>query len=388
MWASTTTPLAIRSYGVVSPVGITVQSWNAHWSQRGASTELPPPTIEKKVIEDFDVTPYLGKKGNRNFDRLTQLLLVGAEQAMVGSGVQTHGTNPAQGAVAFQWTHPWTPEQVGVSISTSYGSQDVIAGASRTCEENPRHLNPARFPNTIITTPAGYVSIRHALRGPNTTVVSGNPGALDAVLNARTHIAQGRARAFLVGGAEVLGEALEGAAQATGILRTSTPGEGLTLGEGIALFFVDADTGNHANNRPPLAWITGYGTALGPALTHSPNPLVFASADTVLRAARAALCEAGITPDQLDLVCTSKSGLNYIDQAEDQALDQLLGVCPTTRISPKDHLGETFGASGALAMATALAHLSASPPRGCNALILSTGFYGNTSAIVMQTRSA
>ena len=126
--------------------------------------------------------------------------------------------------------------------STAYGSLDSITELNLVAElEDPRYINPARFPNTVINAAAGYVSIWEDLRAPNATIVDGNCGALDAVLSCRNApCAQAARMRSWSGGGDVLTEPLYLALRRLGAIATGddakwAPGErdskGLHLGE-------------------------------------------------------------------------------------------------------------------------------------------------------------
>ena len=157
------------------------------------------PEAHSAEVWGFDPNAHLGDKGHRNFDRLTKYLIVAAKLALEDAGVKKDGK--FVGALA--------PEQVGICSSTAYGSLDSITELNLVAElEDPRYINPARFPNTVINAAAGYVSIWEDLRAPNATIVDGNCGSIDAVLSCETHLAHRRADAFLVGGGDVITEVL------------------------------------------------------------------------------------------------------------------------------------------------------------------------------------
>ena len=60
---------------------------------------------------------------------------------------------------------PLRPDQIGVCSSTAYGSLDSITELNLVAElEDPRYINPARFPNTVINAAAGYVILDYAPR--------------------------------------------------------------------------------------------------------------------------------------------------------------------------------------------------------------------------------
>jgi 3-oxoacyl-[acyl-carrier-protein] synthase II len=236
-------PFAITGLGLVSPIGIGYDAFrDALLAAPGGGidafaehpTLLDPQKVQDPITaecHEFDAKAYLGDKGLRNFDRLTKLLIVSAKLALDHAGLKDHGT------------HKVAPDRIGVCSATAYGSLEAITEAVEVTEfEDPRFLNPNRFPNTVINAAAGYVSIWEDLRAPNVTVVDGNCGSLDAVLNSQTHLASGRADAFLVGGGEALSDPLYIAFRKLDVMaegaRVFAPGrresEGMRVGEGAA----------------------------------------------------------------------------------------------------------------------------------------------------------
>jgi 3-oxoacyl-(acyl-carrier-protein) synthase len=120
--------------------------------------------------------------------------------------------------------------------------------------------------------------------------------------------------------------------------------------------------------------------------------LVHASARSVERTIEMALRDAELTPSAIDAVCASVSGMASFDRAELSAIASVLGP-DVPVVAPKTLYGETFGASGALGIASALAWLSGVPlapvlsgtikPRLDRVLVLTVGFYGNASAVIV-----
>ncbi|HEX6242997.1 MAG TPA: beta-ketoacyl synthase N-terminal-like domain-containing protein, partial [Polyangiales bacterium] len=296
-------------------------------------------------------------------------------------------------------------ERVGICAATAYGSLDSITEINRVAElEHPRYLNPSRFPNTVINSAAGYVGIWEGLEGPNVTVVDGNCGSADAVLTAETHLANRRADALLVGGGEVLSEPLYLAFEKLGVVsegeRPSMPGDvtsrGTYLGEGAALLVLEEAGAAARRGAQVLGEIIGFGTAFeAPA---SEAQLVHCSEVTVERAVRAALRDAGLAPDAIDLVCSAESGVSRMDLAEQEGLSRVLGSeLPT--VATKGLWGETFGAAAALSLCAGLGWLgkdseSLEKPapilRGAltrpvrTLLVTAMGYYGNVSALIVR----
>jgi 3-oxoacyl-[acyl-carrier-protein] synthase II len=400
-------PLAITGVGLVTPVGLDVASLRAAFDDPAAArikafggpiTALPLeklPGARVAEVFGFDPAAHLGEKGHRNFDRLTKLLIVAAKRALEDAGLKKDGA----------WIGPLKPEQVGVCSSTAYGSLDSITELNLVAElEDPRYINPARFPNTVINAAAGYVSIWEDLRAPNATVVDGNCGALDAVLTCETHLAHRRADAFIVGGGDVLSEPLYVAfskleAVAEGDMcwePASAESTGIHMGEGVAYLCVERRDEAIARGANVRALIAGYGTAF-----ESPTNdalLLNASPVAVSRAIRLALDDAGISPKQVDAVCASCSGLARYDVAELHAIEQVLGADVAVAV-PKAMWGEAFAGAGAVGMVAATSWVSTDPQRVAKVaplvqgrvkdetkivVVTAIGYYGNVSAVVIK----
>jgi 3-oxoacyl-[acyl-carrier-protein] synthase II len=385
-------PLAITGLGVVSPLGVAQDAFaQALQDPQGAAARAfgRAPTVMEGLsagtvaeVWDFDPTEWLGRKGHRNFDRLTKFLIVAAKHALEDAGLKRDGELVAMAA-----------ERIGVCAATAYGSLDAITELNRVAElEDPRYINPTRFPNTVINSSAGYVSIWEGLRAPNTTLVNGNCGALDAVLSAETHLRHGRGDAFLVGGGEVVSEPLILAFRRLGALAEGPEAAtGFRLGEGAVLACMEHLEAARKRGARCHAVVRGYGTAFEPP--DSEAVLVHASPDAVRRAAEGALREAGLAPEDVDVICAAASGLAPLDDAEREGLQAVFGD-QIAMAAPKRIDGETFGASGAFGMAHALAWLQGAPlaplmagaaPQQIRTVLVHTlGFYGNASALVIQ----
>jgi 3-oxoacyl-[acyl-carrier-protein] synthase II len=392
--------LAITGVGLVSPIGVGFDAFRDALSQpfppaggafRRESGVLSPEKIPDPLaaeVRDFDPTPFLGSKGLRNHDRLTLFLLVAAKQALEDAALKQAGVHAAYGA-----------ERIGVCSATAYGSLESINELVTLAEQDPHFVNPNRFPNTVINSAAGYVSIWEDLRAPNVTVVAGNCGTLDAVLTSETHLRNGRADAFLVGGGEVLSDSLYLAFRKLGVLAEgkkrylpgSVEGEGMRLGEGAVYLALErlADADKRGQKR--YGCIIGYGNTFEPP--ESEAALVHASQRAVERTIEMALQDAGLESCAIDAVCSSTSGLAPFDRAELAAIEAVLGK-DVAIASPKALYGETFGASGALGIAAVLAWLCGAPvgplvrgsvtPRLEHVLVLAFGFYGNVSAVIVR----
>lgn len=391
--------LAITGLGVVTPQGTGREAFfSAMRAGLAAGAAFGPPTIFDAThypgacvaeVRDFDPAAWVGDKGLRTLDRLTKLFLVASRGAIEDAGIKHKGDYVA-----------YSGPRVGICGSTAYGSLEAMMELNRVAVlENPRYLNPSKFPNTVINSALGYVSIWDDYRALNATVVNGNCGPLDAVLCAETWLSGGRADAVLVGGAEAMHEGLYLAFDRLESLvtvdRPYSPGDpasaGMRLGEGASLMVLERADAARARGARLYAEVLGYGTAFEPP--ESEALLVHVSPFAIASAIQAALDDAGVRGQQIDLVLSSCNGLPLFDGAEFIALERTLGsrVCV---LAPKAAFGEMLGASAAISMAAALAWIAdaplatlvrGEPPTEVRyVLVTAVGFYGNVSAVVMR----
>jgi len=133
----------------------------------------------------------------RNKDRASRLGLRCAEAALRDAGLL--GVDGFLGPA----------DRTAVVVSSNLGTvssvcefTDVIARKTVT------GLSAFGLPETGSNVVAGWIAIRHGLRGPNLTVCNGDAGGLDAVFWAQSLLACGRADVALVAGVEPAGGAV------------------------------------------------------------------------------------------------------------------------------------------------------------------------------------
>ena len=305
---------------------------------------------EAGEVRPFEPKQWLGEKNLRPVDRTARLLLVAAHQALEESG--------------------WTPElqtsrQAGLVLGTMYCSVRTIAEFDRRAvQAGPSHASPLDFANSVINAAAGQAAIWHGLPGVNSTISAGAASGLLALSTAMDLIRTGRAGALLAGGVEELCYESFVAFLRAGQLaeRDGRPGrpipfdkrrDGMALAEGAALLALEEAGQAERRGAPVLAEILGHGTAFDPTGGEQ-------AADTLTRAVRLALEDAGLGPGEIDAVSAGANGGVEEDRQEAAGLAAALGeraaTVPVTAV--KSMLGEALGASGALQAVAALGTLS------------------------------
>lgn len=352
-------PIAVTAMGVVSAAGFgagplaavlagTAKPHTEPTDPDGADHPVRP----VRTVAPFDRAELLGRKGTRNLDRLTQLGLIAADQAIAalpgGLGDVPH-------------------DRTGAVVGTTTGSITTETDVCRDTlvHEKPYMVNPATFPNTVMNTCGGQIAIRHGLLGVNAAVSGGALSWLLAVRYARTALTSGRADRLLVGAVEEVSARTAWAWHLSGLLAPDTP-----LGEGAAFFVVEPEAGSAAPVAELLACEVGYFGGAGPGL-----------AGGLRRCVAVALERSGLVPTDVDLVVPGAGGHARLARLERRSVEAALGTLPEI-LDVLPAVGETYSAGGALQ----LAGLLATTERGGNriALLTSVGEDGGAGALLIR----
>jgi 3-oxoacyl-[acyl-carrier-protein] synthase II len=364
-------PIAIAACGAVSPFGVGVEAlWRGLVEGRSAvapfagfevAGEPAPPAA---AVRDFDPHTWLPGKPLRGMSRSAHLACTAAALALDPERDVARDPEP-------------DPQRVGLVAGTAYGNVHSMVRFDReTWQEGPRFVDATLFPNTVINSPAGFVSIFFGLTGPNTTVSDGIASSHAALDYAAGLLRRGQADEVLVGGFEELSSwVVLGLRNAGRLAAGDGPsGEprpfgrdaaGCVPGEGAAFLRLVA-----GERRDALAWITGQGGASAPGSLRAPHALEPETArEAMAGAMRGALAAAGLPATAIDAVWASAGGDPALDGLEARALHDVFGSAAATLpvAAIKAAVGECFGAAGALQVAAAVRGLHAGvlpPTRG------------------------
>ncbi|GAA2398769.1 beta-ketoacyl synthase N-terminal-like domain-containing protein [Streptomyces glaucosporus] len=326
--------LVFSAWSAVSPYGVGSEAFTEGIaSGRGAVGELdraahPGPFDRCGLIPDFTAAEYVGRKGTRTMDRVTAI-------AVTAVGRLLASCDPGLTA---------RPEQVGLVLGTGSGSVQSIMDFTRDSltGERPYHVDPARFPNTVMNRAAGQSAIWHGIKGPNTTVAGGwLTGLLVLSYAVRLHRG-GHCLRVLCGAAEEYSTQrawLEWHGRAPGDRETP-------LGEGGAVFLLESAEDAHAAGRVPLAEVRAtrfraYGEQ------HEVRPALAVCVRDALEAA-------GVAAGDVRRVAPLGAGGALAAQEEAAVTDALGGVEPEW-IRCRPLLGDTSAASTSLQLAAVLA---------------------------------
>lgn len=213
----------------------------------------------------------------------------------------------------------------------------VVTGAQKSTEkymesiatDGPGFASAQQFPNTTNNAPAGQVSIAYGLKGYNTTLC-GSAGSMGYAIEL---IANGRQDRVVGAAADEHTDLLEQFYDHAGLLADTSVApfagqRGINFGEGAAAILFESETSLGARSVAPMAEIIGWaeshdGTYLG----------INRKGEALSRAIEAALSQADVTQDQIDLVIAGGTGPGYFGKAELKALARF-EEAQVKRISP------------------------------------------------------
>ena len=258
------------------------------------------------------------------------------------------------------------PERRAASVGTGVGGRGtsrrlaVVIGAGGFSRCSPFTV-PMMMPNSL----AGWLSLRHELRGPAHTSAAACASATVAIGEALAMIRSGRADLVLAGGAEAVlfqevwlsFARMEALSRQTDLdpAEASRPfdagRDGFVLGEGAAMLVLVADEVAEAAGLDVLGWDPGYGASSDAHHMVAPPD----DGEGAVRAMRGALDDAGLEADAITHVNAHGTSTPRNDASESVALTSVFGAdCPPVT-SSRGVTGHLLGATGAVEAVAALA---------------------------------
>jgi act minimal PKS chain-length factor (CLF/KS beta) len=394
----------VTGIGVAAPTGTGIREfWTQTVAGRSALSVVPgldrtDATLAGRV--DFAaVSAAVPTRLMVQTDRWTQLALATAQWALDDARLDPGSLDDYDLGVVI----------ASCSGGNEFGQREM----QKLWGQGPKHVSAYQSIAWFYAASTGQLSIRHGARGPCGVLVSEQASGLDALGQARREIRAGT-RAVLCGGTEapmspyaMLCQAASGRLSRVGdVSRAYLPfdeaGSGHVPGEGGAMLVVESAAGAAARG------VSGYGVIAGYAATFDPAP-GSGRPPGLARAIRAALADADVTADDIDVVFADAAGVPGLDRAEAVALCEVFGPCGVPVTAPKAGTGRLCAGAGSLDTATALLALRAGaipptpavsrippeyridlvvskarPARLHTALVLARGEGGFNSAVVIR----
>ncbi|MBU3888620.1 MULTISPECIES: beta-ketoacyl-[acyl-carrier-protein] synthase family protein [Methylosinus] len=338
--------VVISGMGTVSAAGVgTAALWTA--ARDGVSqvrplvTEYPYDGRIKIAaqVPDFDPSKYLEKALLTFCDPFTQFTLVASDEAVAQAGFAREELSGPR---------------VGVIIGSGIGGMTTIDHGLRHYYQERIRPDPFSVPRLIPSAAPTTLGMRYSAHGPTFALGSACSSASQAVGLAAQMIRFGLMDRAIVGGAEAC--VINGTIRAWEGLRVMTPDfcrpfstgrNGMTLGEGAAVFVLETLESAQKRGHAPLCELAGYGT------TSDAKDFVRPDIEGMTGAMEAALADAGLGPEAIDYLNAHGTATHANDITEAAAIGRVFGEragrLPVSSTKPIH--GHALGASAGLELA-------------------------------------
>ncbi len=353
--------VAVTGLGCVTPFGIgrhaLFDALSAGRSAVSLVSSFDTSEFKTKIaaeIKDFDPDPYFPKSETRRMDRFTQFAAVAAKDALIDSGLDLEKTDKSR---------------FGIVLGSGFGGiATTLEQHKNLLERGAKRVSPMCVPMMIPNMAAGNLAILFGLRGPNETLCTACASSSHAIAAAFRMIQSGKADLMICGGSEAPVNPLILAAFSSMNALSKRNGEpekasrpfdkerdGFVLGEGAGILVLESFEHAKARKAAIYAEIAGAGSSADAFHITSPDPDGLGAASAM----RAALADAGITPDKISAVTAHGTGTVANDPTETKALKSVFWEhaykIPVNSI--KSMLGHALGAAAALEAVAAVSSM-------------------------------
>jgi 3-oxoacyl-[acyl-carrier-protein] synthase-1 len=250
------------------------------------------------------------------------------------------------------------PEPLGVVVGSGTGDVETHRDIHTRLEatRNAKKISPTAIPKLMSSSVSANLVAALKTRGPSFSVAAACAGGAYNVLLAAELIASGHMDSAIAGGVEVMDVHFFAGFDAMRAYngqdndapeRASRPyaadRAGFVFGEGAGIVVLEARERAEARGARVLGRLLGYGMS-----SDGTGEMVQPSKEGQLAALRAALQDAGVSPDQVDYVNTHGTSTPIGDIGEVHALREALGGRHVAYGSTKAYTGHTISAAGTI----------------------------------------
>jgi len=339
--------VVITGMGVKTPAGTDLDGF---WETLTAGQSTAGPiegfdTREHPVkfaceVRGFDPEPYLGAKEARRADRVSQLGVAAAADALADAGELD--TDPARCAVV-----------AGTGVG---GLQTLEAQERIYIEKGAERVSPFFVPMMMPNATGALVAMRGGFTGPNLSVTTACAAGAHAIGEGVRMVRDGSVDVAVAGGAEAAVTPVALAAfwrmgalsgRVDDPTRAARPfdadRDGFVMAEGAA--FVVLESLEHARARGARVWgeVLGYGRNCDAFHITAPSPSGAGAAACMLMA----LDDASLSPSDVGHVNAHGTSTPLNDEAEAAAITKVFGEHAVAVTGTKGVTGHLVGAAGA-----------------------------------------
>jgi len=342
--------VAITGMGAVTCTGVGIEAmWDSLANGRSGIGPIEHfdttdyPTRFAGYVSDFDPSGVIDSKEARRMSRFQQFAMVAADEAMRDAGLTDISEELALRA--------------GCIVGSGIGGLGTMEEQTAVLNERgPGRISPFLVPMMIVDLAAGLISIRWGLKGINYAPVSACATGNHALGEAWEAIRRGDADVIVAGGFDAgvtpLGVAGFSAARALSTRNDDPQGasrpwsatrDGFVIAEGGAILVLEEYEHAKARGATIRAELVGYGASADAYHITAPAP----DGSGAMRAMRAALAKADLSPADVDYVNAHGTSTPVGDLAETNAVKQVFGADAPMVSSTKSMMGHMLGGAGA-----------------------------------------
>jgi 3-oxoacyl-[acyl-carrier-protein] synthase II len=361
--------VVVTGLGAVTPLGVGVEEfWSATLAGKSGVAPIEHFDASKMPVrfagycKSFDAAKWLEHKQAKHTDRFTHLAVAAADLALADAGIDPKKATD--------------PERFGAVVASGIGGLDeILEQTEKLFTRGPDRVSPFFVPKMMINAAAGALAIRYGIAGPNFATASACAASSHAIGTALLMIRAGMADIMIAGGTEaavnILGLAGFCSARALST-RNDAPAEasrpfdkdrdGFVMGEGAGILILEDYERAKARGAKIYCELAGFGASDDAHHITAPEP----EGRGAMRAMRMALKDAGLAPEDIQLVNAHGTSTPLGDAAETKALKGVFGEhAKSLKISAtKSQIGHLLGAAGVVGLISAILALknSVAPP--------------------------
>lgn len=344
--------VVVTGMGILCPTGNTIEeAWqNAAAGKTGIRTiqRFDTSHLENHFggeIKGFDPEATLGKRETRRTDRVTQMALYVAQQAVEDAKLEVTDENRYDIACV-----------VGSGIG---GITSIFESVRAYLEKGPKFVSPLMVPMMLPDAPSSKISMQYGLRGPNFAISTACATGNNCIGEATEIIRRGQATMALAGSSEagLVDVAIASFNNMTAISRRNDAPEkasrpfdvdrdGFVVAEGAAILVLEELEHALARGAHIYAEVVGYGHTSDAYHVTAPLETGEGAAEAILRA----LADAELTPADIDYINAHGTSTPLNDKSETVALKVALGeqAYEIPISSTKSVTGHLMGAAGSV----------------------------------------
>eukprot|EP01012_Entosiphon_sulcatum_P028469 TRINITY_DN3444_c0_g1_i1.p1 TRINITY_DN3444_c0_g1~~TRINITY_DN3444_c0_g1_i1.p1 ORF type:complete len:468 (-),score=68.98 TRINITY_DN3444_c0_g1_i1:8-1390(-) len=358
--------VVVTGVGMVTPLGnSTSATWKAllegrtgvrklrdfpfYWRHHPNTVDLPATTCA--FVKDPRDSPTAFEE-SKLVPRYMRFADYACDEALKDAGLL--GTSRNKGPTLLESVNT---ERIAVCVGTGIGSLPDVGEATRQIDLGQfKRISPYFVPRILVNMAGGNIGIKYKMLGPIHSAVTACATSAHTVGDAFRFIKYNDADIAVCGGTEaaIVPVAIAGFSRAKALAcddklephQISRPFDskrcGFVMGEGAAILILEEMQHAVARNAKIYAEIRGYGLSGDGHHITAPHP----DGRGAALAMRRALCEAGLSPNDVDYVNAHATSTPLGDEIELRAIERVF--CAETKRAQPLKVSSTKGATGHL----------------------------------------